>query len=272
MKKKVIIGVLILLIVCTSGCIEPIESLLSRPEATPIPTVTPTPTSQFICNPHEVKCNGNLLQKCSSTGLKWITITECQFGCENGACIAKQRWYWKEVTVTIYPRILTRSGVCTLTQDEWGRVMGEVDGFSDVLNSYGILVNVHVNNNTLPGTIIGFDGWLKLNQLSRDSKGDDIIIWNDGGVWVAYGGTASHIRRTDTAYCTIPVRFVNKEILVHEWLHIVDWNHRYTNNHYDPDQCESYGFSWSSTDGWMPCYIWMIDQYYSEKAEEYGWR
>jgi len=234
--ENLVIGVLILLVVCGSAySIEPIES---QPKATPTAIPTPMPTVTPTVTPTN----------------------------------EEPRWYWKEVTITIYPRILTHSGLDCLSEDEMDRVIREVDAFSEILNSYGILVNVGINNNTLPGAIIGSDGWLWLNQLSRDSKGDDIIIWNDGGVHVAYAGTASYIRRTGTAYCTIPVCCVSKEILVHEWLHIVDWNHRYSDNHYDPDQCELYGFSRHPTDGWMPCYIWMMDQYFSDKAEEYGWR
>lgn len=41
------------------------------------------------CNPSELRCAGNDLQKCNPEGTAWFVLETCEYGCENNACKPK---------------------------------------------------------------------------------------------------------------------------------------------------------------------------------------
>ena len=41
------------------------------------------------CNPSELRCVGNDLQRCNPEGTAWFVLETCEYGCENNACKSK---------------------------------------------------------------------------------------------------------------------------------------------------------------------------------------
>ncbi len=53
------------------------------------------------CNPGELKCVGNALQKCNPEGTAWFVLETCEHGCENNACISEPTEEEKPIDYTL---------------------------------------------------------------------------------------------------------------------------------------------------------------------------
>lgn len=64
--------------VCGDGVCDATESFESCPADCPL--------EEVMCNPGEIKCEGNSIVQCISDGSSFATIQTCSYGCNNGAC------------------------------------------------------------------------------------------------------------------------------------------------------------------------------------------
>lgn len=44
---------------------------------------------QLVCTPQQKRCFGNKLQQCTFNGTKWLTIEDCQYGCDEKRLVCK---------------------------------------------------------------------------------------------------------------------------------------------------------------------------------------